>query len=245
MPYMDPTGHESCLLFPVFHNPEKHIQPSLIEISRVQTMWKTQVVYWKLSLFGQLFRGPYTQNARFSTLKRYSHRWHIYSAGLRVTKQLSTLVMQWRTENDHRILCRFRVFWLTDLNAPMSCIYRPYFFKFAWVYRIGEYVHVPPPRNEWKRVVSILALRVSLHHLSQRPCLRKYNHPSCLILCIYICTVETVKNIFISLHVYLHAYLCICMLKNVFLLCLVELTMQCILIGIYVSILLLLTMSLT
>ena len=154
---MDSTGHESCLLFPVFHNPEKHIQPSLIEISRVQTMWKTQVVYWKLSLFGQLFRGPYTQNARFSTLKRYSHRWHIYSAGLRVTKQLWTLVMQWRAENDHRILYRFRVFRLTDLNAPMSCIYRPYFFKFAWVYRIrvciiGEYVHVLPPRNEWKRV---------------------------------------------------------------------------------------------
>ena len=110
----------------------------------------------------------------------------------------------------HLILYRFRVFLFTDLYAPMSCICRPYFFKFAWVCKIRvciirEYVHVPPPRNEWKRVtfqilyavVSILALRVSLQHPSQRPCLRKYNHPSCLILCIYICTVKTVKNIYI------------------------------------------------
>ena len=44
----------------------------------------------------------------------------------------------------------------------------------------------------------------------------------CLILCIYVCTVKTVKNIFISLHVYLYAHLCICMLKNVLLLCLVD-----------------------
>lgn len=147
----------------------------------------------------------------------------------------------------HLILYRFRVFLFTDLYAPMSCICRPYFFKFAWVCKIRvciirEYVHVPPPRNEWKRVtfqilyavVSILALRVSLQHPSQRPCLRKYNHPSCLILCIYICTVKTVKNIyiFISLHVYLYAYLYICMLKNVLLLCLVDHEY----IGIYVSI---------